>query len=103
MAGKDNLKVPSSEKAREIGRKGGKKSGEAKRARKTMREQLLLMLEKGDTQENMTLALIAKAMQGDVRAFEVIRDTIGEKPVDKQDVLMNGTVDGTIKVVLTDD
>jgi hypothetical protein len=31
----------------------------------------------------VTLALIEKAMSGDTKAFEVIRDTIGEKPVDK--------------------
>ena len=29
------------------------------------------------------MALIEKAQSGDTKAFEVIRDTIGEKPVDK--------------------
>ena len=28
----------------------------------------------------MSLALISKALTGDTKAFEVIRDTIGEKP-----------------------
>ena len=28
------------------------------------------------------IALVRKAMSGDVKAYEVIRDTIGEKPVD---------------------
>lgn len=32
------------------------------------------------TAEALTLALVEKALAGDVRAFEVIRDTIGENP-----------------------
>ena len=41
------------------------------------------MLSEGETQKSVTLALIEKAMSGDTKAFEVIRDTIGEKPADK--------------------
>lgn len=65
------------------GRKGGIASGEAKRRRKSLREQLEILLENGNTQESVAVALIEKAMGGDVKAFEVLRDTIGEKPVDK--------------------
>lgn len=84
MAGKDNLRpVSSKEEARERGRKGGLASGEARRKRKTLKEELLLMLSEGETQKSVTLALIEKAMSGDTKAFEVIRDTIGEKPADK--------------------
>ena len=84
MAGKENLRpVSSKEEARERGRKGGLASGEARRKRKTLKEELLLMLSEGETQKSVTLALIEKAMSGDTKAFEVIRDTIGEKPVDK--------------------
>ena len=54
-------------------------------ARKTLKEELLLLLSKGDIQEKMSLSMIAKALNGDVKAFEVIRDTIGEKPVEKID------------------
>lgn len=43
----------------------------------------MLLLAKGETQDNICLALIEKAQDGDTKAFEVIRDTIGEKPVDK--------------------
>ena len=68
---------------REIASKGGKASVEAKRKRKTLKEELLLMLSEGETQQSVTLALIEKAMSGDTKAFEVIRDTIGERPVDK--------------------
>ena len=84
MAGKENLRpVSSKEEARERGRKGGLASGEARRKRKTLKEELLLMHSEGETQQSVTLALIEKAMSGDTKAFEVIRDTIGEKPVDK--------------------
>ena len=84
MAGKENLRpVSSTEEARERGRKGGLASGEARRKRKTLKEELLLMLSEGETQQSVTIALIEKAMSGDTKAFEVIRDTIGEKPVDK--------------------
>ena len=84
MANEQNLKPVSSKKeARERGRKGGLASVESRRKRKTLKEELLLMLSDGETQQSVTLALIEKAMSGDTKAFEVIRDTIGEKPVDK--------------------
>ena len=84
MAGKENLRpVSSKDEARERGRKGGLASGESRRKRKTLKEELLLMLSEGETQQSVTLALIEKAMSGDTKAFEVIRDTIGEKPIDK--------------------
>ena len=71
------------EEQRAIASAGGKASGEARRKRKTLKEELLLVLSEGETQKSVTLALIEKAMSGDTKAFEVIRDTIGEKPVDK--------------------
>ena len=87
MANSENLK-PNSERTpserREIARKAGIKSGEVRRARKTLKEELLLLLENGDTQNKISLALIQKALKGNIKAIEVIRDTICEKPVDKQ-------------------
>ena len=86
MSNEQNL-IPNSERTpselREMARNGGLASGEARRKRKTLKEELLLMLSEGETQQSVTLALIEKAMSGDTKAFEVIRDTIGEKPVDK--------------------
>ena len=73
----------NSESGRAAGKKGGKKSGEVKRAKKTLKEELEAILSNGDTQNRLSLALLEKAMNGDVRAFEVIRDTIGQKPIDK--------------------
>ena len=89
MANEQNLKpVKSKKEARERGRKGGLASGEARRKRKTLKEELLLMLSDGDIQEKISIALINEAINGNnagsvTKAFEVIRDTIGERPVDK--------------------
>lgn len=80
------------EEQREIARRGGKKSGEVRRARKTLREELLALLsqdirtesgEKVNTQVAMSTSIIKEALDGNTKAFEIIRDTIGEKPVDK--------------------
>lgn len=68
---------------KETARIAKQKSDEAKKQRKTLREELLALLEDADTQEKVSLALIQQAKKGNTKAFEVIRDTIGEKPVDK--------------------
>jgi len=94
MKRKDNL-IPTSERSksevREIGRKGGKASGKARRERRRLKDELLILLqeivtnEDGATttaQERISLSLIEEATKGNVKAFEVIRDTIGEKPKD---------------------
>jgi hypothetical protein len=98
MANEENLRTPTTEEAREIGRKGGIASGEARRRRKTLKEELLLLLEQGDTQEKISLSLIAEAMKGNVKAFETIRDTVGEKPVDK--VQANVSYEDSLKEVV---
>ena len=79
------------EEQRELARKGGQKSGEVRKAKKTMKQMLDYLLEKniktnkGDmsTLEAIMVSMIAKASKGDVRATEFIRDTIGQKPSDK--------------------
>ena len=79
------------EEQREKASKAGKRSAEVRRARKTLRNELLDLLSvnintkdgtKKSTQEAMSTALIKQALTGNVRAYEVIRDTIGEKPVE---------------------
>lgn len=86
MAGSDNL-IPLNKRTKEeqkaITTAGGIASGESRRARKTLKEELLLLLSEGDTQKSVSVALLQKAMDGDVKAFEVLRDTIGERPVEK--------------------
>ena len=61
--------------------------------RKTLREELLVLLGEDVTDKNtgrvmptqaaISAALIKQAISGNYRAFEIIRDTIGEKPVEK--------------------
>ena len=95
MANNKNLKlISSTNEAREKGKKGGINSGKARRERKALKEELLLLFEKGDIQEKMCLALIERALTGDVRAFETIRDTIGEKPTDKIETKLNEKYNG---------
>lgn len=87
MANEQNLKpIKTTERARELQEKAAQKQRENIARRKTLKETLLMMLEEGDTQNNITLALLDKALKGDTKAYEVIRDTVGEKPTDKIDV-----------------
>ena len=86
MAGKDNLKpfnTLTEDEQRKIASKGGKKSVEVRRARKTLKEELLLLLSENDANKKISIAQLQKALDGDTKAFEVIRDTIGEKPKEK--------------------
>ena len=104
MAGKENLVSladRTTEEQREIARKGGLKSGEVRKARKTLKETLLLMLEEGNMQNDITLALLEKALNGDTKAYEVIRDTVGEKPTDK--IEQSGELNNTITVKFAGD
>lgn len=82
---KSNFANLSKEERIENARKGGIASGEAKRKRKTLKEHILKELEKGNRQELIIKALLDKAELGDVKAFESVRDTIGEKQADKID------------------
>lgn len=81
------------DRARELGRKGGKNSKAKQAIRKTLREELLAVLtdmkipEKSSgkevpVQEALSVSLIRSALSGNVRAYEIIRDTIGEKPIE---------------------
>lgn len=92
MANEQNL-VPNSKRTpnerRENAKKAGKASAKARRERKQLKDELLLLLEDGDTQEKMCLSLIAQARRGNTKAFEIVRDTIGEKPVESIEVSRN--------------
>lgn len=100
MASVNNLKpVRTKEEARKRGKNGGKASGEARRERKALKEELLLLLSKGNTQEKLSLALIKQATNGNTKAFEVIRDTIGEKPSDKLEFTQEKPFEVKIEVV----
>lgn len=99
MANENNLNPPirSAREAREKGQKGGIASGEARRKKKTIRETLEMMLSgqmpDGSTRRDaIVVALMEKALSGDVRAFEAIRDSVGEKPTEKMNVSTAGSV-----------
>lgn len=76
------------------GAKGGHAAAPVLAARKTLRAELEELLAKHPINEKtgeesemsyqaaMTAAILKKALRGDSRAFEIIRDTIGEKPVE---------------------
>lgn len=105
MAKEDNLKKIelTHEEAVEIGRKGGKASVKARRQRKAMREQLEMLLSMPiknseikdslkklgikntdlNNQMAITIALYQRALAGDTKAYELIRDTLGEKPIEQ--------------------
>ena len=91
MANEQNLRPGEHIPTREEAKKGGIASGESRRRKKLLRECLDELLAKEYTSEGKTLTgsealavtLIKKALKGDVKAFEVLRDTAGEKPVEK--------------------
>ena len=110
MANEQNL-IPGGYKlTQEEQSKGGKASARARKQRKAFKQvftELLanpLSIEQIDTigegellekfaiseeltpNEAMAIVMMIKAMKGDSKAFEIIRDTIGEKPVDKQEL-----------------
>ena len=92
MANEQNLRVPTSSEARRNGKKGGIASGEARRAKKSLREAMQILMEAdltGKDGKTMTgtEAMAAKAFQaalkGDWKAWELVRDTAGQKPVER--------------------
>lgn len=93
MANEHNLQpVKNSEEAKRRGRNGGLASAEAYRRRKTLKEELLLLLSSKDLQKKISVALIDEAINGNVKAYETIRDTIGEKPREQQELSMDAKI-----------
>lgn len=100
MPGEENL-IPQSkrtkEEQREIAKKGGRASGAARRRKKDLAQALQILLDKKYPQydksgkitgkitgtEAISAKLFQKALNGDIRAFETLRDTVGQKPVEK--------------------
>ena len=104
--------VQSTDEARKRGRNGGIASGKARREKKLMRETLDIILSmpmkngknadvesirsfaalKGkniSVQEAILIAQVQKAMKGDTKAAEYVRDTIGQKPGESIEMSMN--------------
>lgn len=107
MAGKNNLKPLTTEKAREIGRKGGIASGKRKREVKTFKRALKELLQeevidkKGNStgktyQDLVNIGLIKGAMKGNAINYKTILETIGETEAE------NSTTMPTIKLEVVD-
>ena len=92
MANEQNL-IPGAHKLSvEEASKGGIASGKARAEKRDLRKALEMLLEqtftdkKGNTKtgtQAVTERLFTEVMKGNVKAFEVLRDTVGQKPVDK--------------------
>ena len=122
MAGKDNLKpFRTVEEARINGTKGGIASGEARKKKKQLKELAEVILDNKIKNEaviedmkdkfpelnveDITYGLMLllkqyeKAKDGDAKAFELLRDTSGQRPVEKQEVT-NLDNNGYLRVVI---
>ena len=92
MANIENLKPIqkgelSKEEAKKRGSIGGKKSAEARREKKLIRDRILERMGEEDWDAYID-GIIARAKESKADA-EFLRDTIGEKPVDKQEITVN--------------
>ena len=91
----------SKNEVRKNAAKGGRKSGEVRRQKKLLKDCLDELLqrewenrqgEKMSGSEAISVAVFKKALAGDMKAFEIVRDTSGQKPIEK---IMMAEVDQT--------
>ena len=87
-----NTQFKAGKDAETRGRSGGIASGAAKRKKKDLRAAIESLLERELSDKNgnklsgceaLAAKLFEQAIHGNVRAFEVLRDTAGQKPVEK--------------------
>ena len=95
-------RTPSERKL--LASKAGKKSGEVRKKRKLLKEELLYLLSIEDKngytmQQKACLSLINSAINGNIRAFEVIRNTIGETISEKIETI-NSNIDITDETII---
>lgn len=95
MANEQNLRPCEYKLSQEEAKKGGIASGEARRKKRDLRRALEMLLEKDFKDKNgnsisgteaITTKLFEQAMKGNVKAFETIRATVGQDPVQKVQV-----------------
>lgn len=96
-----DLRDRTPEERKKISQMGNKKSQEIRQRKKTLKEYLELALSiEDDTGEDkytkIVKALINEAEDGNVKAFETIRDSIGQKPKEQVEQKQE------IKVVMED-
>lgn len=83
----------TTEEAQAIRSKAGIASGKKRRDKKNLRIALEALLEKiqtdpetgkrGTGAQLITAKLFQQALEGNVKAFEVLRDSVGQKPIEK--------------------
>ena len=78
---------------RALASKGGKASVKARREKKLLKDELAIIMENvnkdGKTyQELISTALVKEALKGNTKAYEIIRDTMGQKP--KEEISVSG-------------
>lgn len=92
MANEQNLRPGEYQLTQEEAKKGGIASGEARRRKRDIRLALEALLEKEykgkdgkfvSGAEAIAIKQMEKALKGDTKAFEVVRDTVGQKPTEK--------------------
>lgn len=92
MANEQNL-IPQAHKITvEEASKGGKRSAEVRRQKRDIRKAMEMLLERDFTDKNgnvlsgaetIAAAMFKKALDGNVKAFVAVRDTVGQAPVQK--------------------
>ena len=109
-----NLRPSEHKFTLEEAKKGAKKSAEARRAKRDLRKALEMLLEKDFTNEQgekmqgidvIATALFKEASKGNVKAFNSLRDTIGQMPVQKIQVaeIDQSVVEEVERAVLDDE
>lgn len=107
MANNENLQKFTKENAKEYGKRGGLKSGEVRAERRTLKEQIKMLLEMPITDETkidklaqmgfnesemnnqayLICALFEKAVSGDAKAMSLILSTIKKEDEEKANIL----------------
>lgn len=87
-----NLKKPTTEEARERGSKGGKASVESRQMRASLNEALREAVTP-EVAKQITETIVRKARAGNLKAYELIRDGLGEKPTEKVEQISSIVVD----------
>lgn len=82
----------TTEEQREIARKGGIASGKARKEKRQLKDELEILMQNiskdGRTyQELISTALVKEALKGNTKAYEIIRDTLGQKPIEVQQII----------------
>ena len=85
--------VKGTERARRAASNGGKISGRNRRLKADIRAAILEKLGDDASLEQLVEAMYREALKGNVQAATFIRDTAGQKPVDKAENAISGAIE----------